>query len=72
VILPKIYGTDFLLYCQQNPKPCPLIEVIESSFSPTKCASDSDIRTDLPKYKIFEEGLLKAECEDISDFVREK
>ena len=27
VILPKEYAFDFLVFCQRNPKPCPVIEV---------------------------------------------
>ena len=30
VILPEKYAFDFLLFCQRNPKPCPLLEVLES------------------------------------------
>ena len=29
-ILPRELAFDFLLFCQRNPKPCPLLEVIES------------------------------------------
>eukprot|EP00601_Ochromonadales_sp_CCMP2298_P009876 CAMPEP_0173254916 /NCGR_PEP_ID=MMETSP1142-20121109/22212_1 /TAXON_ID=483371 /ORGANISM="non described non described, Strain CCMP2298" /LENGTH=70 /DNA_ID=CAMNT_0014188451 /DNA_START=123 /DNA_END=332 /DNA_ORIENTATION=+ len=28
-ILPKEYAFDFLLFCQRNPKPCPLLHVLE-------------------------------------------
>jgi uncharacterized protein YcsI (UPF0317 family) len=29
VVLPDKYAFDFLLFCQRNPKPCPLLEVLE-------------------------------------------
>src|SRR5205085_8733752 len=29
VILPKDWAFDFLLFCQRNPKPCPLLDVTE-------------------------------------------
>ena len=28
VILPKTAAIDFLLFCQRNPKPCPVLEVL--------------------------------------------
>ena len=33
VILPREQAFDFLLFCQRNPKPCPLLEVVESGSS---------------------------------------
>ena len=27
VVLPKEFASDFLLFCQRNPKPCPLLDV---------------------------------------------
>src|SRR5690349_25033370 len=29
VILPREFAFDFLLFCQRNPKPCPLLDVTE-------------------------------------------
>lgn len=50
VILPQKYAFDFLLFCQRNPKPCPLLEVLEPGQYLTKTtANEADIRTDLPK-----------------------
>eukprot|EP01040_Poterioochromonas_malhamensis_P010270 gene10270-11172_t len=45
-ILPKQYAFDFLLFCQRNPKPCPLLHVLEAGEYQY---NDIDIRTDLPK-----------------------
>ena len=39
---------DFLLFCQRNPKSCPLIEVVEDGFSPDGIAEGADLRTDVP------------------------
>ena len=45
VILKKEHAFDFLLFCQRNPKPCPLLDVTEpGSFHPSKIAKDADIR----------------------------
>ena len=50
VILPRDLAFDFLLFCQRNPKPCPVLEVLEpGQFLTTHTARDADIRTDLPK-----------------------
>jgi uncharacterized protein YcsI (UPF0317 family) len=75
VILPQKYAFDFLLFCQRNPKPCPLLEVLESGQYRTKfLASDADIRTDIPRYNIYRKGNLEAVVKEIrslwkSDFV---
>lgn len=50
VVLPQRYAFDFLLFCQRNPKSCPLLEVLESGiFLSQLTAKDADIRTDLPR-----------------------
>ena len=67
-ILPKEYAFDFLLFCQRNPKPCPLLHVLEPG---TYTLNDIDIRTDIPKYRIFENGVLTKEVHSIEEFWRE-
>ena len=51
VVLPQgKHAFDFLLFCQRNPKACPLIEVCEAgSVVPVGVAPDADLRTDCPK-----------------------
>jgi len=72
VILPQLYAFDFLLFCQRNPKPCPLLEVLEpGSCRTTFLAPGADIRTDLPLYKIFRKGKLEATVEEIKDIWQE-
>ena len=54
VILPQQYAFDFLLFCQRNPKPCPLLEVLEPGQYLTKITTNNaDIRTDLPRSFYF-------------------
>ena len=56
-ILPKELAFDFLLFCQRNPKPCPLLEVIEAGLTePRLVAAGADIRTDVPGYRVFLDG----------------
>jgi len=65
-ILPMDLAFDFLLFCQRNPKPCPLIEVLEpGQFEPRSSAPGADIRTDVPRYRIYRHGKLEAEVEDL-------
>ncbi len=66
VILPRQLAFEFLLFCQRNPKPCPILEVLDAGSSePKKFAPGADIRTDLPRYRVFREGELVEERTDI-------
>ena len=72
VILPSDWAPDFLKFCQDNPKPCPLIAVSEpGEFAISKLGEDIDIRTDIPSYRVFEQGKLSAEVTDITDLWRD-
>jgi uncharacterized protein YcsI (UPF0317 family) len=72
VILPKDYALDFLIFCQRNPKPCPLLGTSEPG-EPTlpMLAEDLDIRTDLPAYRVFRDGELVEEIHNISALWRD-
>lgn len=71
VIVPKSLAYDFLLFCQRNPKPCPLLEVLEPGDPTVKyLAQDADIRTDIPRYRVFKEGKLVDEPTDIKKYWR--
>ncbi|MFC7395370.1 putative hydro-lyase [Scopulibacillus cellulosilyticus] len=68
-ILKKEHAFDFLLFCQRNPKPCPLLDVTEAGSPVPKFAAPSgDIRTDIPKYRIYKHGELAEEVTDITDY----
>eukprot|EP00913_Durusdinium_trenchii_P008870 g8336.t1 len=67
VILPADWAADFLLFCQRNPKPCPLLDVTEPGmFTPARVAGDADLRTDVPRYRVWENGELVDEPNGIS------
>lgn len=71
-ILPRELAFDFLLFCQRNPKPCPLLEVIEAGqVEPALTAPGADIRTDLPGYRVYEMGQLTGERDNLLDIWRE-
>jgi uncharacterized protein YcsI (UPF0317 family) len=68
VILPREFAADFLLFCQRNPKPCPLLDVTSPGDpTPRRAAPTGDLRTDLPRYRVWEEGRLVDEPTDIRD-----
>ena len=68
VILPKALAYDFLLFCQRNPKPCPLLEVSDvGSRLLHTIAEGADIATDLPKYRLYRKGELAGEYTDVSE-----
>src|SRR3990170_249729 len=71
VILPQKYAFDFLLFCQRNPKPCPLLEVLEPGKYRTGLLSiDADIRTDVPRYHIYRKGKVGATVKEIRKYWR--
>jgi uncharacterized protein YcsI (UPF0317 family) len=66
VILPKADAFDFLLFCQRNEKPCPVIDVCEpGGYSPAWAAPGADLRTQLPRYRVHRRGELCEELDDI-------
>lgn len=72
VVLPKDWAFDFLLFCQRNPKPCPLLDVTEPGDpEPKFVAENGDIRIDAPAYRVWENGELVAEPTDVSSYWRD-
>jgi uncharacterized protein YcsI (UPF0317 family) len=68
-ILPHALAADFLRFCQLNPKPCPLIgSSMPGDWRLPALAEDIDIRTDLPRYRVWRNGELIAEPQDILEF----
>ena len=67
-ILPRDLAFDFLLFCQRNPKPCPLLEVVDAGSSEAVAtAPGSDLRTEIPGYRIYRHGELTAEVDSLVD-----
>ena len=71
-ILPEAHALDFLRFCQRNPKPCPVVGVSETGdpMLPT-LGRDIDIRTDVPRYRVFRHGDLTEEVTDITSVWRD-
>jgi uncharacterized protein YcsI (UPF0317 family) len=71
-VLPREQAYDFLLFCQRNPKPCPLLEVTEPGCpEPVVAAPGADLRTDLPRYRVYREGELVDEPPDVTAYWRD-
>jgi uncharacterized protein YcsI (UPF0317 family) len=72
VILPALLAADFLRYCQRNPKPCPVLAVSEPGdpMLPT-LGTGIDIRSDVPRYRVWRDGELAAEPTDITGLWRD-
>lgn len=65
-VVPRDLAYDFLLFCQRNPQPCPLLEVLDPGDpEPRDLAPGADIRCDIPRYRIYRHGEMVAEVDDV-------
>ncbi|MGD0026954.1 MAG: putative hydro-lyase [Xanthobacteraceae bacterium] len=71
-ILPKTLAEDFLRFCQLNPKPCPLVGVAApGDWRLPALGEDLDIRTDVPRYRVWRDGALADEPTDLMRWWRD-
>ncbi len=68
--LPRALAFDFLLFAQRNPKPCPVLDVLEAG-SVAGPLLDGDVRTDVPAYRVYVDGELVEETSDVTGWWRE-
>ena len=72
VVLPESFASDFLRFCQRNPKPCPLIGVSEPGQARLpELGADLDLRTDIPRYRVWRDGALVDEPTDVLGYWRD-
>lgn len=72
IAVPRDYAFDLLLFAQRNPKPCPILDVLEpGQFTGPLLGDDGDIRTDVPAYRIYRDGVLSEEVPDATEYWRE-
>jgi uncharacterized protein YcsI (UPF0317 family) len=72
VILPAELAADFRRFCELNPKPCPVLAVSEPGDPRLPAlGADLDIRTDLPRYRVWRHGELAAEPTDLRTLWRD-
>ena len=68
IALDRKYAFDFLLFAQRNPKPCPLLGVLEPGEVSSPLLAGGDIRTDIPSYRVFSHGSLIDEPTDATAY----
>jgi uncharacterized protein YcsI (UPF0317 family) len=70
VVVPRDWAWDMLLFAQRNPQPCPVLDVTDEGATATALAPGSDLRTDLPRYRVWHDGELVDEPADVTDLWR--
>ncbi|WP_092531252.1 putative hydro-lyase [Amycolatopsis arida] len=63
--LPREYAYDFLLFAQRNPRACPVLDVTEPGETAAALFA-GDLRTDLPAYRVYRDGELVAEVDEVT------
>ncbi|GAA1557172.1 putative hydro-lyase [Kribbella lupini] len=71
VVLPRDWAYDMLLFGQRNPQPVPLLDVTDAGSFRTTLAPDADLRTDLPRYRVWRDGELVDEPSEITGLWRD-
>ena len=71
MIVPRDVAFDFLLFCQRNPKPCPLVEVLDAGATEPATAPGADLRTDVPGYRVYRDGELVEERDEVASLWRD-
>ncbi|RUR03129.1 putative hydro-lyase [Labedella endophytica] len=69
--LPREDAFDFLLFAQRNPKPCPILGVLEAGKTTGPLLAGGDIRTDIPRYTIYRDGEKVDEPTDVMEHWRD-
>lgn len=66
VVLPQADAAEFLQFCGLNHKPCPVLAVSEpGSPALPSLGAGIDLRTDLPRYRVWRHGELVDEPSDV-------
>lgn len=71
IILPKEVALEFLIFCQRNPQPCPIVEVTDPGSPMITQWAKGDLRTDLPRYSVYKDGELVDQPTDITHYWRD-
>ncbi|GER84018.1 UPF0317 protein [Thermogemmatispora aurantia] len=66
VILPADWAEEFAEFCRRNSQALPLLEMTAPGDpEPRRLAPGADLRTDLPRYRVYRQGRLVEEREDL-------
>jgi uncharacterized protein YcsI (UPF0317 family) len=66
-MMPRERAFEFLLFCVRNPKPCPILDVLEPGVFEPRIAPGADLRRDLPRSRVYPAGRLQDEVTNVRD-----
>jgi uncharacterized protein YcsI (UPF0317 family) len=71
-ILPAALAAEFTEFCRANPRPLPLLEATEPGVPDRlRTAPGADLRTDVPRYRVYRHGELDTEPTSIEALWRD-
>ena len=71
IAVPADYAEEFIEFCRLNPKACPVIDIIPAGSYESALAAGSDIRSDIPAYRLWKDGVLADEVPNVASFWRD-
>ncbi|KAF0980254.1 hypothetical protein FDP41_013468 [Naegleria fowleri] len=75
VILPQKFADEFEQFCKLNHAPCPVLEKLQPGEIKPKLLiheeNECDIRKDIPKYRVYKNGVFVEETSDVSNYWRD-
>ena len=71
VILPRRYAEDFKEFARKNPKPCPILEIVEGTPEVHDMGEGANLVTDIPRYFIYKDGVKVDEVTDAYSYWQE-
>jgi len=72
IALPRALASDFHRFCDLNPRPCPLLAVgAPGDPSLPTLGAEIDVRTDVPRYRVWRDGIAVDDRSDVIDVWRD-
>jgi uncharacterized protein YcsI (UPF0317 family) len=71
VTVPVDWAYDVLLFAQRNRHACPVLDVTDPGSPRTSLAAGADLRTDIPRYRVWRDGVLVDEPSDVTTVWRD-
>jgi uncharacterized protein YcsI (UPF0317 family) len=69
VAVPERLALDFMIFCNRNPQPCPILEVLDPGTTQVRTlAPGADVRTDMARYRVIRDGKIVAEPNNVLDY----
>lgn len=68
VVVDRSLAVDFFAYCQRNRRACPVLAVTDPGDpEPRALAPGADLRTDLPRYAVYRNGVRERDRQEIRE-----